>query len=143
VAGASIEAAALSQSDAADHGVRSDTSDAQIKASVTQNSAADMMQPSESNAPIGALTQNEAADQMQVARRQVQRADIADELAKLRPGDNQHTSEVASKEATSPVMTQTEAADSMGVAAIRRAMLHLKHWSRPRTKLPTRSGLGW
>ena len=45
-----------------------------------------------------------------------QRADIADELAQLRPGDNQHTKEDAQKCATSPVMSQSEAAESMGVS---------------------------
>lgn len=45
-----------------------------------------------------------------------QRADIADELAKLKPGDNQHSKEVVSKDTTSPTLSLSEAADAMGVS---------------------------
>jgi len=69
-----------------------------------------------------------------------QRADIADELAKLRPGDNQHTSEVASFGATSPVMTQTEAADSMGVSRRTVQRIHAIKESAPDLAAKVKSG---
>jgi hypothetical protein len=69
-----------------------------------------------------------------------QRADIADELAKLRPGDNQHTREVASKEATSPVMTQGEAAKAMGVSRATVQRIHSVKESAPDLAVKVKSG---
>ena len=48
---------------------------------------------------------------------------IADELARLRLGDNQHSKEPVSADAGSPVLSQAEAAESVGVgrASVQRA----------------------
>ena len=69
-----------------------------------------------------------------------QRADIADELAQLPFGANQHTIEGASLDAPSPMLSQDEAAKAMGVSRATVQRIHALKETAPDLAAKVKSG---